>query len=226
MLPSSPKVLPLPLRERGISRLSGQTLLDRHGLGEVTRLVHVAAAQQRDVVGQQLQRHSRKERLQQLGCLRDEQRIVHLGRRILVALGQDGHDCPVPRLHFLDVAQRLVAQDVAGGQGDGTHSWVDEGDGAVLHLAGRVALGVNVADFLELQGAFGGDGRVGPAAQEEEVVIMPDPTGQVTVTVGLGQYLADESGAAGPGHPPTGARHPRPGAHESRPGRPPAVAGW
>jgi hypothetical protein len=31
--------------------------------------------------------------------------------------------------------------------------FVDEGVGAVLHLAGRVAFGVDVGDLLELEGA-------------------------------------------------------------------------
>ena len=34
---------------------------------------------------------------------------------------------------------------------------VDQGDRAMFHLGGRVALGVDVADFLELEGAFQAD---------------------------------------------------------------------
>ena len=47
---------------------------------------------------------------------------------------------------------------------------VDEGDGAVLHLPRRVALGVDVGDLLELEGALEGDRVVDAAAQEEEVL--------------------------------------------------------
>ena len=43
------------------------------------------------------------------------------------------------------------------------------GVGAVLHLAGGVAFGVDVGDLLELEGAFEGDGIVDAAAEEEEV---------------------------------------------------------
>jgi hypothetical protein len=39
----------------------------------------------------------------------------------------------------------------------------------VLHLAGGVAFGVDVGDFLELERAFEGDGVVDAAAEEEEV---------------------------------------------------------
>jgi len=45
----------------------------------------------------------------------------------------------------------------AGNKEDGRTLFADQRDGAVLHLGGRVALGVHVGDFLELQGAFEGD---------------------------------------------------------------------
>ena len=48
---------------------------------------------------------------------------------------------------------------------------VDEGDGAVLHLAGGIALGVDIGDLLELERALEGDGVVDAAAQEEEVLV-------------------------------------------------------
>ena len=56
-----------------------------------------------------------------------------------------------------------------GGEHDDGEGLVDEGVGAVLHLAGGVAFGVDVGDFLELERAFEGDGEVDAAAEEEEV---------------------------------------------------------
>jgi hypothetical protein len=53
---------------------------------------------------------------------------------------------------------------------DDGEGFVDEGVGAVLHLAGGVAFGVDVGDLLELERAFEGDGEVDAAAEEEEVV--------------------------------------------------------
>ena len=103
----------------------------------------------------------------------------------------------MPGLHFLYVAQRLVAQNIVGGEGNGAHSGVYEGYGAVLHLPCRVALGMNVADFLELQGPLRGDGGAGSPSQEQEVSVMPDPVGQLAVAVSLRQQIADEPGAAG-----------------------------
>ena len=57
---------------------------------------------------------------------------------------------------------------VLGGDADDGEGFVDEGVGAVLHLAGGVAFGVDVGDLLELEGAFEGDGVVDAAAEEEE----------------------------------------------------------
>ena len=76
----------------------------------------------------------------------------------------------VSRLDLLEVALHLLEDLVAGRQGHHRHLLVDQGDGAVLHLAGGVAFGVDVGDLLELERAFEGDGVVDAAAEEEEVV--------------------------------------------------------
>ena len=47
-----------------------------------------------------------------------------------------------------------------------TGSFVDQGVGAVLHLSGGIAFGVDVGDFFQLERAFEGD-RVMDAPSEE-----------------------------------------------------------
>jgi len=93
-----------------------------------------------------------------------------------VAFDGDGDDAAAAGGDFLDVAEGLfVLEDRAGvvgvlrGDADYGEGFVDEGVGAVLHLAGGVAFGVDVGDFLELERAFEGDGVVDAAAEEEEV---------------------------------------------------------
>ena len=49
------------------------------------------------------------------------------------------------------------------------HVLVDQGDGTVLHLAGRVAFGVDVGNLLQLERAFVGDGHVDAAPQVQAV---------------------------------------------------------
>ncbi len=51
-------------------------------------------------------------------------------------------------------------------------SLVDQGQRAVLELAGRVGFGVDVADFLELERPFQRDRVVQAAAQEQRVVLL------------------------------------------------------
>ncbi len=52
------------------------------------------------------------------------------------------------------------------------HLLVDERDRTVLHLAGRVALGVDVGDLLQLERALERDRIVDPAAEIEEVAAL------------------------------------------------------
>ena len=96
---------------------------------------------------------------------------------LVVAFGGDGDDAAAAGGDLLNVAEGLfVLEDaggvvgVFGGDADYGEGLVDEGVGAVLHLAGGVAFGVDVGDLLELEGAFEGDGVVDAAAEEEEVV--------------------------------------------------------
>ena len=71
----------------------------------------------------------------------------------------------VARLDLLDVAERLGVQRAARGHEDARSLAVDQRDRPVFHLGRRIALGVDIADLLELERAFqarrenGGRGR-------------------------------------------------------------------
>jgi hypothetical protein len=49
-------------------RAPGFNLLDRYALGQIARLIHVAAAPHRDVIRQQLQRHDLENRRSRSGA--------------------------------------------------------------------------------------------------------------------------------------------------------------
>jgi hypothetical protein len=66
------------------------------------------------------------------------------------------------RADFLEVGLQLVQQLVVRGHRDHRHVLVDQRQRAVLELAGRVGFGMDVGDFLELQGAFQRDRIVRP----------------------------------------------------------------
>ena len=94
----------------------------------------------------------------------------------LISLGDNGDNDAVARLDFLDVGNALLVARHGLGVGFVTrcqdHDWqifIDERVGAVLHFAGRVAFGVDVRDFLELQRTFEGDRVVDAPAQIEKI---------------------------------------------------------
>ena len=62
---------------------------------------------------------------------------------------------------------------------DDRHVLVDQRDGPVLHLAGRITLGVNVRDLLQLERAFERNRIVDAAAQVQEIRAVVEPRGEV-----------------------------------------------
>ena len=94
----------------------------------------------------------------------------------MVAFGDDGDDDAVARFHFLQVGDGFFVAQHRGGigfvaRGDHDHRkiFVDQRVGAVLHFAGRIAFGVDVGNFLQLQRAFERDGVVDAAAEIEKI---------------------------------------------------------
>ena len=149
------------------------------------------------MIGQQLQRHRGQQRRQGFRGRRQIQGGVHLFSQFGIALGQHRQRYPLPGFDFPDVANHFVVQPIPGGQGQGGHIAVNQGNGAVFHFSGRIALGVDVADFLEFQRALLGNGGVGPPAQEQETGIVPELPGQPLVGGQIGQQIAQEPGGLG-----------------------------
>ena len=67
------------------------------------------------------------------------------GAELVVAVRRERDDRAAARLHLLHVADHLLEHVVARRDGDDRHLLVDERNRAVLHLAGGIALGVDVA---------------------------------------------------------------------------------
>ena len=61
---------------------------------------------------------------------------------------------------------------IPGRQGYNWKVSIDERVGPMLHLPGRIALGVNVRNLLQLQGSFQRDGILDPAPQIEKVIAL------------------------------------------------------
>ena len=140
-------------------------------------MVDVAAAADGDVVGEELEGDDFEDGEEELGGLGDVDDVCSTSWAMsVVAFDGDGDDAAGAGGDLLDVREGLfVLEDGGGSSGSFVamqttgQGLVDEGVGAVLHLAGGVAFGVDVGDLLELEGAFEGDGVVDAAAEEEEV---------------------------------------------------------
>ena len=140
-------------------------------------MVYVAAAADGDVVGEELEGDDFEDGEEQLRSGGDVDGVLDEVFDLLVALDGDGDDAAGAGGDLLNVAESLLVLEDAGGvrwvfrrDADDGKGLVDQGVGAVLHLARRVAFGVDVADLLELERALEGDGVVDAAAEEEEVV--------------------------------------------------------
>ena len=96
-----------------------------------------------------------------------------------LSLGRQRDDRPAARLRFLDVAHHLLEDVIVRRDRDDRHLLVDERDRAVLHLAGRIAFGVDVGDLLQLQRALERDRIVDAAAEIEEVAALIEALGDL-----------------------------------------------
>ena len=139
-------------------------------------MVYVAASTDGYVVGEELEGDYFEDGEEEFGGGGDVDDVFDELGDVGVAFDGDGDDAAAAGGYFLDVAEGLfVLEDragvvgVLGGDADYGEGFVDEGVGAVLHLAGGVAFGVDVGDLFELEGSFEGDGVVDAAAEEEEV---------------------------------------------------------
>ena len=112
--------------------------------------------------------------------------LLHLGPE---GLGGQRQHLGAPGLHLHHVAHGLVEQRRVGTQGHHQCPLLDQGDGAVLELAGGVGLGVDIADLLELQGALQAHGIVQVPADEEDGVVVEVPGGKIGDVLGVIQEL-------------------------------------
>ena len=133
-------------------------------------MVHVRPFEYRRVVGEELDRDGVKdgsdEGVDGWQFHRPADAVAEFSHPLGVS---DQQDLAATGADFLDVGDHLVEERVGGHQHDHRHAFINEGDGTVLEFAGRVALGVDVADFFELERAFQGGGKVELPPQVQEV---------------------------------------------------------
>src|SRR3954454_6689735 len=157
---------------RSVEPMTG-FLLHRDGLRQIARLIDVEAAQPRDAIGEELERDHRERRLEEVRRPRHVDHVVGVVLDVLVAVGRDRDHVRAACARLLDVRDDLVVRvDVRRDHDDG-RALVEHRDRPVLHLAGRVRVGRDVRDLLQLQRAFERDGQadVPPEVEEERLVV-------------------------------------------------------
>lgn len=122
------------------------------------------------MIRQQLQRRYVQDRRQQAIVFRQANHVQAITRgdaRIDVG---EHVQLAATRTHFLHVRLQLFQQRIVRRDRYYRHLFGHQRQRAVLQFAGRVGLGVDVRDFLELQRAFQGDRVVDAAPQEQGVL--------------------------------------------------------
>ena len=150
---------------------SGCFLLNRDRLCEVTRFVDIAAARDGGIVSEQLKRHDRQQRQQEFIRLRYHDDMVDVLLKLRIAFCRDADDDSVTCLDFLDIRQRLLVDALLRRQSDDRHALDDQGQRAVLELAGCICLCMDVRDLFELQCALESDIIVEQTADVEDNLI-------------------------------------------------------
>lgn len=132
----------------------GLELFDGDGLGEVAGLVDIGAPFEGDIIGQKLAGHGIDDAGQFIADVGEPKDVgsdfVHFGG----AFRGESEDGASSGLDFHEVAEHLFKGAFVAAHADDSEVGVDEGDGAMLHFAGGVALGVDVADLLEFEGGL------------------------------------------------------------------------
>ena len=106
------------------------------------------------MIGEHLQRYHTQQGCQEIQGLGNLDNPVGNGANLLVALGDHSNDAATTGLDLLHIGDYLLVLVVVGGHKQHGHIGINEGDGAVLHLGSGIALGMDIADFLELEGAL------------------------------------------------------------------------
>ena len=112
------------------------------------------------------------------------------------ALRDDRDDPALAGFDFLHRRNDLVQNFATRGKKDTRAVRADQGDGAVLHLGGRIALRVDIGNFLQLERPFQRDGKQRQAAEEKHIGVTGVPPGNRLDMRGLFQGPPHQVGRA------------------------------
>ena len=75
----------------------------------------------------------------------------------LIRLGEEGNQPSFSCPHLFDIGDDLLIDLVLGRKDNDRHLPVDQGDGPMLHLTGRISFRMDIGDLFQLQRPFQGN---------------------------------------------------------------------
>src|SRR5580704_17183305 len=168
--------------------------LDGYALGEIARLIDIASSSDCDVIGQQLKRYDFEDRCEKIRRGRYFDYVVRHFAHLGIAFGYDRQNLALPRFDFLDIRQSLLVEQgalraggIVRGENHDGQIFVDERVRPMFHFARRVALGVDVGNFLQLESALERDREMDAAPEEKEIVGAEKFAPQIFVLLIVGE---------------------------------------
>ena len=143
-------------------------LFHGHRLCQVFRLIDIASFCFCHIISKKLQRNDLRYRQQQRIRLGHQQGVIRLCKDTMLPFLHHAQHPGAPGDHHYDGGQELIQNRRMAGQRHYQPSLIDQGNGAVLELPGRIGLGMDVADLLQLQRSFHRHGIIQISADKEQ----------------------------------------------------------
>ena len=120
--------------------------------------------------------------------------VIDVFLKLPIALGSNADDDGVARLDLLDVGERLLVDVALRCECDHRNALDDQRERAVLQLARRICLGVDVGNLLELQRTLKRDGIVQTAPDVKDILVEAVLLRKGLDRIDIGQDLRDLRG--------------------------------
>lgn len=166
-----------------------KNLFHRHILRQISRHIHIQSLIHSHIVSKQLQRNHAQQRNQRIQGSWNLQYIIRYFLHLQVTLCHHGKDAAVSRLHLLHVRDNLFIQLMMRSKENNWHILIYQSDRTMLHFGSRITLGMDVTDFLQLQGTLHRHRIVHTTTQIQEVVRISKHSGDILDYRSLLQYL-------------------------------------
>ena len=164
-------------------------LFHRHTLRQISRHIHIQSLIHSHIVSKQLQRNHAQQRNQRIQGSWNLQYIIRYFLHLLVTLSHHSKNTAVSRLHLLHVRDNLFIQLMMRSKENDWHILIYQSDRTMLHFGSRIALGMDITDFLQLQGTLHRHRIVHTTTQIQEIVRIGKHSGDILDHRSLLQYL-------------------------------------